>query len=153
MTVVYAIRNNTTVPDNDQVIREQLREEAERRFACHLILRTVREACEITDWYITGQYKSRYYYHFGFNQNADKERAFRRIAGRLKDWVTDENFASVCRNLGFDGEEIRATIEQILIFNQAARDKVQPFLEHIEQELDGRDAQKAKQAARRHRAG
>ena len=147
MSVIYAIRNSTAVSDNAEVIRDQLREKAERRFACLLLLRTIRQACDLSDWYITGVYKSRFAYEFGFNKRAPKDQAFVRLAKEIRAWLVSENYERLCIRLELNADKIRCSVHQILLHNKEERLRMEPFLTEIEQRLETQNVQKENQRA------
>ena len=133
MNICYAEQH---IEMNQDLIVDHRVYQAEYKFVLFLILQTIKEAYDLRQWYDGGAYCPRFYYQFGFNRNAQRERVFIRISEKIEYWLHRPEFERFCNAAEIDPKNARETIQQILSGNVLKTESLRPLLIRLKQETE-----------------
>lgn len=106
----------------------------ERRFVRVTVIFTIKDAYDLSEWYLTDVYKQRYYWQFGFNKNAPKEKAWERVTERIRAWAGSPEFQRFCAVVGAEVGDARALVADLLAL-KGDREHIRQLLEEYKEEL------------------
>lgn len=131
MTTLYVIENTNDMGE-EPVIDHQA-ELAARRFACHLFIRTLRDARDYYKWTREIKYHNRFYHQFGFSKDTPRRAAMRFVRDCMWEWLNCETFKWLCKKLDFDEETTRHKCWKAMEGRFSA--EIERLLSHFKEEL------------------